>query len=382
VRIAIDARPAVFPHPTGIGVYAEHLIRRMPALDPGSTYLAWYLNAGDRLRPRRRYFADAGLPNLRERGTPIPARWFAISSERWDLPRLGWLARFDVLFAPNFVPPPTRSTHVVLTVHDLAFRLMPETAPQSTRRWLASLDRSLRRAAAVIAVSETTKRDLVQLYDLAEGRITVIPHGVDQEVYRPQPQAEIDRVRRAFGIDGPYLLSLGGIEPRKNLPRLLEAFGSLRSDVRLVVAGAGVEWNPEGSDLLRGALDALPEDARRRVTLTGYVSEPDKVALLAGAELLAYPSLYEGFGLPVLEAMACGTPVVTSNGSALPEVAGDAAVLIDPTETGALRDALARVLVDTALRDRLRAAGRDRAGAFTWDASAARTVEVLHRAAG
>jgi glycosyltransferase involved in cell wall biosynthesis len=146
----------------------------------------------------------------------------------------------------------------------------------------------------------------------------------------------------------------------------------------LVIVGSGVAWNPEGTDSLREALSGLPQATRSRVHRTGYVTEADKVALLAGAEAFVYPSLYEGFGLPVLEAMACGTPVVTSNVSSLPEVVGDAAVLIDPTDQGAIAAGIEGVRSDPSLRSRLVAAGLERAKGFDWEETAARTAKVLH----
>jgi glycosyltransferase involved in cell wall biosynthesis len=175
---------------------------------------------------------------------------------------------------------------------------------------------------------------------------------------------------------------LGGASPpRKNLPGLVGAFSRLDRDARLVVAGSSVPWNPEGRRALRPALEGLPQATRDRIVFTGYVGEEDKVALLGGAEALAFPSRYEGFGLPLLEAMACGTPVLTSNVSALPEVAGEAALLVDPDDPEALADGMGRLLEDAELRDRLRRAGLARAAMFDWDRTARRTAEVLHRGA-
>jgi glycosyltransferase involved in cell wall biosynthesis len=380
-RVAIDARSAVFPEKTGVGYYTWHLLRRLPALDPDATYLAWYLNARRLIGGGRRLPRDLSAPNLRERGTPFPAGWFERLSERFDRPRLEWFVRFDVLFAPNFVPPPTNSRRVVVTVHDLAFKRFPESAPHGTRWWLARLDRALERAARIIVVSESTRRDLLDRYPVDPARVGVIPLGVDRSVFRAADADAVARVRSRIGIDRPYLLYLGGIEPRKNLPNLLAAFSTLTPDISLVIAGSGVEWNPEGSDLLGRALAGLPEEVRARVHRTGYVSESDKVALLTGAEALVYPSLYEGFGLPVLEAMACGTPVVTSNVASLPEVAGNAAVLVDPADPAAIAEGIDRSLGDVELRRRLIAAGFRRAEGYSWDDTARRTAEVLRGAA-
>ncbi|HEX9824444.1 MAG TPA: glycosyltransferase family 1 protein [Actinomycetota bacterium] len=381
LRVAVDARPGVSAGMTGIGIYTRELLRHLPRVDPRTTYLAWYLNARAALRPWRppRFFEPA--PNLVERWTPFPSAWWERLAAERDLPRVEWFVRFDVLFAPNFIPPPTRSRRVVLTVHDLAFRRFPETAPHATRRWLGKLDDALRRAAHVIVPSQATRDDLVELASFDADRVTVVPHGVDRGVFRPPADDEVARVRRRFGIDGPYLVFIGGLEPRKNLPRLLRAFAEVPGDVRLVVAGAWVPWNPEGVDQLRPVVDALPPETRARLVFPGYVGERDKVALLGGAEALAYPSRYEGFGLPVLEAMAVGTPVLTSTVSSLPEVAGDAAVLVDPDDEGAIAEGMTRLLSDRELAASLRAAGLERAARFSWDETAKRTATVLHLAA-
>ena len=381
MRVVVDSRAAVFPHKTGVGFYTWHLLRVLPRLDPTTTYVAWYLDARSLLGGPRSPLRELAATNLLPRPTPIPARWFQRMSERFDVPRVEWFARSDVLFAPNFVPPPTRSRRLVVTVHDLAFRLFPQTAPHSTRSWLARIERTLAQASRIITVSESTRRDLLELYDVDPGRVSVIPLGVDRARFRPSERDAIDLVRSRFGLNGPYLLYLGGIEPRKNLRSVLVAFARLGPDVRLVIAGSGVEWNPEGPVLLQKALDSLPPEARRRVVRTGYVSEGDKVALLSGAGALVYPSLYEGFGLPVLEAMACGTPVVTSDRSSLPEVAGEGALYVDPSDPEVIAAAIEMVLSDSQLRTQLRETGMEQAARFTWEETARRTVEVLREAA-
>jgi glycosyltransferase involved in cell wall biosynthesis len=380
VRVAIDARPAVSPGKTGVGYYTWHLIHQLPRVDPETTYLAWYLYAR-RLQGRPLFFRDVREPNFVERWTPFPSRWWWRLEERYGLPKVDWFARFDVLFATNFIPPPTDARRVVITVHDLAYRLYPETAPHATRRWLRGIDGALRRAAGILVPSESTKRDIAELYAVDPERVTVAHLGVDAGAFRRPPQAEIDRVRARFGIDGPYFLFLGGIEPRKNLPSVIEAFSALREDVSLVIAGGAVHWNPEGSRLMGRALEALPLDARRRVLLTGYVSDREKVALLAGSVGLVYPSLYEGFGLPVAEALASGTPVLTSNVSALPEVTGEAALLVDPGDVEAISGGMRRLLEDEDLGARLSEAGPKRAGRFTWEATARKTASALRKAA-
>jgi glycosyltransferase involved in cell wall biosynthesis len=270
----------------------------------------------------------------------------------------------------------------VLTIHDLAFRLFPQTAPLATRRWLSRLDQALHRASQIIVVSEQTRQDLLDLYPVEPDRVSIVPLGVDAEVFRPAPKPEVSAVRRRYGIEGPYLLVLGGIDPRKNIPAMIFAYASLRADVRptLVLAGPVAPWNPEGWQLVRSALQTLPPEVRERIVFTGYISEKAKVALLSGAEALVYASLYEGFGLPVIEAMACGAPVLTSDVSALPATAGGAALLVDPQDVEAIAGGMERLLTDARFRDGLRVAGMERSKAFSWRRTALLTADVVHRA--
>jgi len=221
----------------------------------------------------------------------------------------------------------------------------------------------------------------LERHGLDEGHVRVIPHGADP-FEAPAPQ-EVERVRARFGVGGPFALFVGGIEPRKNLGTLVEAFARMGDrEPWLVIAGGRTLWAPGGTEALRAQVDALPEGARRRVVLTGYVTDQDKRALLAGATLLAYPSRYEGFGFPVLEGFAAGVPVLTSSAASLPEVAGDAALLVDPNDAEAIGDGLARLFGDAALRERLVAAGRERVATFSWEGAAGATAEVLRGAAG
>jgi glycosyltransferase involved in cell wall biosynthesis len=371
------------PQRTGVGHYTMHLLRHLPGVDPGTTYVAWYPSARTALGLTRasRLFVHDRPPNLIERPVPISYRWFERLSA-YGIPRVEWTVRFDVLFAPNFIPPPTRTRNLVVTVHDLAFRLFPATAPAATRQLLSRLESVLRRATRIIVVSEQTRRDLLDTYHVTDARVSVVPLGVDTAVIRRAPEAAVDTVRERYGIEGPYLLALGGIEPRKNLPAIIRAYAALSPSVRptLVLAGPVTPWNPEGWQLLGPALDRLPPSIRERIVFTDYVSETAKVALLSGAEALLYPSLYEGFGLPVIEAMACGTPVLTSNVSALPATAGGAALLVDPMDVESITEGIERILTDPALGQTLRAAGLARAGAFSWERTAALTAEVLHKA--
>ncbi len=378
LRVAVDARAAVAPYRTGVGVYSRELLRRLPVVDPPAEYTAWVLDARGAVNGRR-FFADA--PGVLERRTPIPARVFDRTVARLDLPRIEWFVRFDVLFAPNFVPPPTRAPRLVVTIHDLAFRLMPETAPHAVPWWRRAVERAVTTARRVIVPSTATRDDLVRLYGVDDRRVEVIPLAVDHERYRPPAGEAIAEARARLGLPGRYLLFLG-LDRRKNLPAMLEAYAGIPEAGRppLVVAGAR-PWEPDGSDPTDAALARMPAAARSGVVRLGYVEERLKPALLGGAIALVYPSRYEGFGLPVVEAMATGTPVIASDVSSLPEVTDGAALLVDPDDPATIADALERALDDDELRAKLREAGLARAAHFTWDETARRTAATIHDAA-
>jgi glycosyltransferase involved in cell wall biosynthesis len=379
-RIAIDAHPAVDSKKTGIGWYTWHLIRTLPEVDPETTYVAWYVHAREAFGSHRFFDPQS---NLVEKAVPFPARLWQRLANRTGMPRVEWTTRLDAFFAPNYIPPATRTKGLVVTVHDLAFKILPETAPHANRFWHRYFERSLADAAEIITVSETTRHDLCEIYDVDPSRVTAVHSGVDLDVFKASSADEVEATKSRLGVDGPYFLFVGGLEPRKNLRMLLRAFGTLPPGERpkLVLAGAPVHWIPGGPEIMTSALRSLPEDVRGDVILTGYVSEPEKVALLSGAEALVYPSVYEGFGFPVLEAMACGTPVLTSNLSSLPEVAGDAALLVDPYETSSIAQGMRTLLEDASMRTKLRTAGLEHVKSFTWEETARQTAKVLHRAA-
>ena len=375
MRVLVDARPAVFAFRTGIGTYVWNLLRRLPAVDRRTEYLAWYLHARSVI-DRRRRFEEM---DVIERGVPFPSRLYERTA-RFGFPPSELFARCDVVFGTNFVPPPSRRKPSVVTVHDLAFILMPETAPQAVPWWRRAVERAVRDAERVIVPSASTRRDLLRLVGADPDRVLVVPLGVDRSVFSPTAPERIEEVRLRFGVEEPYLVFLGRHQ-RKNLRGLLRAFATIPDDVRprLVVTGSA-PWTPDGSDHDAPALAELPYRVRRQVSLVGYVSPEDAAALLSGSIGLAFPTLYEGFGFPALEAMACGAPVLTSNTSSLPELVGDAAILVDPQDEGAIADGLQRLLTDAPLRGRLRTAGLRRAAGYDWDETARATAAALHAA--
>jgi glycosyltransferase involved in cell wall biosynthesis len=361
-RVGVVAEQLLRPVPGGIGRYVRALTDHLPAVaaaDRGA--VTWIVGR----HPAGRLAAAGLVPAVTCRlawpGRVATRTW--VTRRRPRLPA-GVLADLDMVHATSAAVPPTGGRPLVATVHDLAFRHYPDAYPAAGRRYH---DRSARivaaEAARVIAVSQATADDLTELYGVEPERISVVPLGVQPPGVADEPAAA--RLLADLGVRGPFLLAVGTLEPRKNLPRLLAAFGEVTDELPdhfLVVAGP-VGWGPA----LRPTWDSV------RVKLAGPVDDAVLQALYRSADGLAYPSLYEGFGLPVLEAMANGLPVLTSDRSSLPEVAGDAAVLVDPLDRGALAKGLVRLVSDSALRRRLADAGPRRAARFTWPATAAGT---------
>ncbi len=273
---------------------------------------------------------------------------------------------------------PVLSCPLVLTIHDLSTLRYPQHHTRLNRRYARiALPRMVARAAAIITDSHATARDVRDLLGVLPERITTIHLGVDHQRFTPRLPAQAQqRVQAQLGITPPYLLAVGTLEPRKNLTTLLHAYALLGQDAPPLVLAGARGWQA-------APIYALAEQQalRERVLLPGYVPDDLLPDLYAAAELFIYPSLLEGFGLPVAEALACGVPVITSNTSSLPEVAGDAALLVDPTSASALRDAMQQVLGDTALATRLRQQGPAQAAQFTWQACARATLDVYRRVA-
>ncbi len=375
----IDARPAVDPRRTGVGHYTAGLLHHLPVVDPGRSFVAWYLDVRSiGSRPRR--FAHV-MPNLTEHASRIPSRMYGPVAIRTGFPRLEWLAGgYDLVLATNFLPP-SPTTRGVLVVHDLAFAVRPETAPHHDARWRRRFAGALVDAAAVIVPSDAAHRDLLATHEVDPGIVTTVHHGTDAEAFRPASPHQVEELRRRLGIDGPYVAFLGGLEPRKNLERLIRAFALVDEQrVSLVVAGGRVRWAPGYGEEVDAAIESLPGDVASRIVRTGYVSDTDRRTLLSGAEVLAYPSVHEGFGFPILEGFAANVPVLTSSTSSLPEVAGDAAVQVDPDDVEAIAAGLHQLLVDDDLRHVCRAAGAARVASFTWERCARATATVLHGA--
>jgi glycosyltransferase involved in cell wall biosynthesis len=368
VRVAIDVTPLVGVR-TGVGAALADIIDAFGALDHAPTLVPYALSL------RARQHRDELPPHTRF--VPVPAAVLLRSWVRADIPRLDrWLRPAQLLHATNYLAPPSRLPTLV-TVYDCSFVRYPQLCTPEVRAFAPALRRALQRGATVHTASEFVAAEIDEFFGPGlrdAGRVVVVPLGVP----RLAGAQQVPDALRARIEDAPYVLAIGTLEPRKNLPRLVAAFAGVvakRPDVRLVIAGK----DGEARDDVDIAIGALEPAARARVVLAGPVDDATRHALLRGAAVVAYPSIYEGFGFPVLEAMACDVPVVTTRAGAIPEVAGDAALLVEPTDTDGMAGAILDLLGNENLRADLVAAGRARVERFSWSATAAALADVYRR---
>jgi glycosyltransferase involved in cell wall biosynthesis len=368
VRVAVDATALLDPHPTGVGRVTAEVLRRLgtrPDVAPRAFALSW--------RGRSRLGA-AVPPGVAVVARPAAARPLRLLWSRLDGPPVEWwTGAVDVVHGPNFVVPPARAAAEVVTVHDLTCLRFPQLCTADTLQYPRLLERAVRRGAWVHTPSAAIADEVREAFAVEPDRVVPIPNGAPGA-----PGGDPVEGHRLAGGDR-YVLSLGTIEPRKDLPLLVRAFDAVADGdaaVRLVVAGAD-GWGVE-------AFAAAVGQARHRdrIVRLGWVTEAWRGSLLRGASVFAYPSVYEGFGLPPLEAMAAGTPVVATRTGALPDVLGDAALLVEPGDGDALAAALARVLDDGAVRGRLVERGGRNLARFSWDRSTDSLVALYRRAAG
>lgn len=401
MRIAIDYTPAM-RQGAGIGRYTRGLVAALTRADPDNEYVLLVGASGRRGIAQSRtqpvgsaqalpgnapgilpgiLQQDALPANFRFARVILPHRLLTILWHRLAVPAPAELftGPVDLFHSTDFVLPPLRRARGLITVHDLAFLRLPECAHPGLRSYLSrAVPRSVSRAHHVLADSVNTQRDLVELLDVPAGKISVVPAGVESRFRPVNDEAELDRVRRRYLLEEPFILTVSTLEPRKNLVRLIEAHSRLRrrqpAAPALVIAG-GRGW------LYEDILSAAQRHDDGAVRLIGYVRDVDLPALYSLARAFAFPSLYEGFGLPPLEAMACGTPVACSNRPSLPEVTGEAALLVDAEDIDAWSAALERVSDDAVLRSELTERGLRQARRFTWEQAVQTLLSVYETAA-
>ena len=364
----------------GIGRLTRGVVRALADIDRENEYVL-LIQGREVLHPPpvphpRNVASGISNGNFCEVRTWIDERWWNRIWHRLRLPvAVEWvIGKVDVFHSPDFTLPPTRRiTRTIVTVHDLSFLRMPHCFPPPLLAYLtACVPRAVRRADHVLADSQSTRHDVISLLDVPEERVSVLYAGVEDRFRPIGERAELERVRHKYDLPPRFILSVGTVQPRKNFGRLIAAFARLKEPgLSLVIAG-GWGWMYE----------EVQEAAREmgdRVSLLGFVDDADLPALYNLAEVFALPSLYEGFGLPPLEAMACGTPVVVGDNSSLPEVVGDAGLLVEATDTEAIAAALDRLLHDRALRQRCRERGLARARHFTWERAARKLLTIYRR---
>lgn len=371
MKIAFEAAPLIDANRSGIGNCEAGLTEALGRLYPEHhIYLQYHTTRrnkekAERIRPFLR-------ENVHEQGVRFSRIIYRAMITLLPLPyRFIYGKEADITHFFNYIVPPGVGTKTVVTVHDMVLHAFPETMRDRTRMMLsANLKRSIKRADLIITDSEFSKSEIIKYYPDTKDRLRVVYCGVDTEKFHPiTDRTEVDAVLAKYDLTGKdYFLYLGTIEPRKNLERLIRAYAKLKAEHKnapLLILGGGRGWNCDS--IYQTVKDLKLEES---VRFTGYLPGEDMNPLLNGACAFVFPSVYEGFGLPPLEAMAAGTPVLTSTAASLPEVVGECAVLTDPYQIDQMTDALRTIWQDEALRARLCRDGRERAKQFSWDAAA------------
>lgn len=358
--IAVDLRSLHTSEFSGVESYTVNVLEQLLAKDQQNVYRLFY-NGFSKKKFEYFHFVNAEFLQTR-----IPNRLLNISLRLFGWPKIEKLAGdCDVLFLPNWNM--LRSgpfTKIVLTIHDLSPLVLPEyyTLKDRIWHWFINIPKLTEKATRIVAVSEYTKQSLIEKLSVPSDKIVVAYLGVDHHNYHFD--LNIDRlrdVRNRYSLPGDYVLYLGTVEPRKNLQRIIAAFEQVEEPINLVIAGKfGWKYN--------SILEQIENSPKRRfIKLLGYVDEVDKPYIMKLARIFVWPSLYEGFGLPVLEAMAVGTPVLTSNVTSLPEVVGDAALTVNPYNTGDIADGISLLCKDQNLRQQFITRGLERSKKFTWE---------------
>ncbi|MDM8526690.1 glycosyltransferase family 1 protein [Anaerolineales bacterium HSG24] len=366
MQIGIDARLVFYNH-AGIGQYIIRLIESLARKHSDEDKFVILQSRKDKANS-----IQANGFDRKSLWTPSHNRFeqFALS---FEVSRLG----LDLLHSPDFIPPFRRNCKSVITVHDLAFLLYPHFLTKESARYYGQIDHAWRNTDHIIAVSEATKQDSIKMLGVPESKITVI-HEAANPIYKPLPTDEAKQyVKKRYKLDRDFILFVSTIEPRKNLPGLLQAYRCLLDDYKrnemLVLAGGnGWLWEEVYETVDRLNLNS-------HVSFLGHVPSEDLVYIYNAANLFVHPAFYEGFGLPPLEAMSCGVPVIVSNTSAFPEVVGDAGIMINPHDLDGLTVAMWRILTEPELSEKLVKKGFKRAKSFSWDRAAEETLAVYHQ---
>lgn len=377
MNIAFEVQLFLKGNKTGIAWCADNLIREIAKRKDCTCQFDYFtLGYKKEQEARLKEYQEYSIKNN-------ACRWFhnVLYKSIWP-----WLPLCYQLFFPtereitqffNFVVPPGVKGKTVTIVHDMAYMAYPQTVANKTRKWLQlTMKQSCKRADKIITVSEFSKQEIIKYLHIEASKITVMPNGVDHKFFYPRSLQQINKVKEKFHIKQEYFLYLGTLEPRKNIERLIKAYSELlrksySSQIPQLVLAGGKGWMYESIFLIVQELKL-----EEKVVFTDYIENEEVPVLMSGAKAFVFPSLYEGFGMPPLEAMACGTPVITSNVSALPEIGKDAAILINPYSIEEITQAMQRILQEKSLKEELVQAGIKKAKTYTWASAAEILIQV------
>jgi glycosyltransferase involved in cell wall biosynthesis len=375
-RLYVDAGPISTPRISGIGHVTLELARTLAGLEAFRERYELVLVASFRARAQ---LSSLGIPGAKLALLPLPTRVLNRLPGMWLTPFLDLLVGKGTFLFTNYRAWPLAFSPSVTFIYDVSFLSYPETQGVRNRRFLTAwVPHWIRRSTKIACVSHNAATELTELLKVPEDKLVYVPCGVDPAVFHERSQAEVNELARRHNLPKDYILYLGNIEPRKNLVKLIRAYRGLPSEIKsrhpLVLVGGGGWQNDE----IHAEIKAARAAGERVVQPAGYVKDDELPALYSGAAMLAHPAIYEGFGLTPLQAMACGTPVMAGDNSSMPEVVGDAALLVDVASEKQMTSTMAAILTDAAVRRRLQQAGPKRALHYTWQASAKRLLEVIN----
>lgn len=382
MQIGIDIRSLDEPQPTGVATYTGELLRQLFDIGQENEFKLFYNSYKGEIQFKFPEYIGSHLGPVKVFEFTKPSKVLNFNFRFFGRPKIDqMLAGINLMFLPN----PTfyalsADLPLVVTFHDLSYIHYQEFFSFKRRFWhrLVNARRIARRANKIIADSQATKYDLVNIFGISEEKIRVIHLGVNQEVYTPEiPVKDLERVKAKYQLPNKYILSLGALEPRKNILGIVEAFERLENDDYFLLVAGPKAWLYE--PLLKRIQSSPKTD---QIGLIDFVPQKDKAALYRLAEIFLYPSFYEGFGLPLLEAMACGTPVITSVSSSVGEVVGSAGLLIDPYDLNQISEALKQLINDHQLHQKLSTKGLEQVKKFTWRETARKTLQVFQEVCG
>jgi glycosyltransferase involved in cell wall biosynthesis len=380
MRIAFNIQPIVSGNKTGVAYSQDACIRMLINQHPQDEFVLEYFTYKNR-KQKEKIAGEYCRENVTIKTCNVPGSWYRSCSTVLPLPyRWFFKGSADINHFYNYIIPPEVQDKSIVTIHDMAFKRYPETVRAKTKYMLKiGLQKSIQRAARIITVSEFSKKEILHYYDYPDNKITVVYNGVDRDKYNTNvDSSEIAAVCATYGIPQDYILYLGTLEPRKNLERLIKAYAILKhkhGDFPVLVIAGGNGWLFD--TIFKTVWDLKIGES---IVFTGYVNDREKTCLMAGAGFFCFPSLYEGFGMPVLEAMACGAPVLSSGNSSLAEIAGNAALLVDSSSVEHIASGLEKLYLDGTLRSDLRKKGLERIKDFSWNKSAEALYAVYKEA--